>query len=68
MTNQAFYRMPAVQEWAGGVAKATIYNWIELGQFPKPVKLGERAVAWRTADLKEWAEDPQGWAAKWGNA
>lgn len=69
MINQAFYRMPDVQKkWTGGTAKATIYDWISKGRFPEPVKLGARAVAWRAADLKEWAEDPQGWAVKQGGA
>lgn len=64
MIEQAFYRLPEVTRIAGGVARATIYDWIKKGQFPESVKLGERAVAWRASDLKEWVEDPQGWAAK----
>lgn len=63
MIEQAFYRLPKVAHFTG-LARSTIYDQINKGQFPKPVKLGERAVAWRAADLKEWAEDPQGWAAK----
>lgn len=61
MTVQAFYRMPAVQERVGGVSRTTIYEWVKKGQFPKPVKIGGRAIAWRASDLNQWAENPEAW-------
>lgn len=65
MNKPAFHRMPSVRKnYAADAARGTIYDWMDRGQFPRPVKLGERSVAWRTTDLEEWAEDPQGWAAK----
>lgn len=36
-----------------GVARSTIYAWIHLGLFPKPVRIGLRAVAWPEAQIVE---------------
>jgi len=32
----------------------SIYRLIREGQFPRPVKLGQRAVAWRESDISDW--------------
>ena len=37
-----------------GLSKATIYAMIAKGTFPKPVRLNERAVGWRTSDIRDW--------------
>ncbi|OQX07272.1 MAG: hypothetical protein BWK76_25080 [Desulfobulbaceae bacterium A2] len=34
-------------------SKTTLYAKIKLGEFPKPVKLGLRAVAWPSAVIQE---------------
>lgn len=36
--------------------KPTIYKMMEDGQFPKPIRLGERRVAWRESDILEWLD------------
>ena len=33
------------------LSKSEIYRRIKSGKFPAPVKLGERASAWRNSDL-----------------
>lgn len=33
------------------VSRATWYHGVANGRFPKPVKLGARAVAWRASDI-----------------
>ncbi len=33
-----------------GVSMATIYRWVESGQFPRPVRLG-RSTRWRLGDV-----------------
>lgn len=68
MAMKAFQRMPAVQERVGGVSRTTIYEWVKKGQFPKPVKIGGRAIAWRISDLDQWAADPQAWQEQNGVA
>ncbi|MCY4508395.1 MAG: AlpA family phage regulatory protein [Acidobacteria bacterium] len=42
-----------------GVPKGTIYRWIEKGTFPRPVRLGPRAVGWRRTDIEKWAAERQ---------
>jgi len=39
-----------------GLARATIYRRIGEGTFPQPVKLGTRAIAWRSSDVNAWIE------------
>ena len=48
-------RRPDV-EAVTGLSRSTIYKWIDEGSFPKPVKLGPRAVGWREADINDWLE------------
>lgn len=50
---ERLYRLPVVLNRVG-LARATIYGKIAAGQFPAPVKLGERAVAWRESDIDAW--------------
>jgi len=33
-----------------------IYHLIRKGNFPRPVKLGQRAVAWRESDISDWID------------
>ena len=40
-----------------GVSRSWIYCEMRAGRFPEPVKISERAVRWRVADLDEWARD-----------
>ena len=42
-----------------GLSRSTIYAMIANGRFPKPVKLGHRAVGWRSDDLQSWFENMQ---------
>ena len=37
-----------------GLGHSTLYKMIGEGRFPRPVRLGERAVAWRLADVEAW--------------
>jgi prophage regulatory protein len=39
-----------------GLSRSTIYEWMKLNKFPRPVKLGERIVAWRESDIDNWLE------------
>ena len=48
-------RRPDV-EAVTGLSRSTIYKWMNEGSFPKPVKLGPRAVGWREADINYWLE------------
>ena len=50
-----FVRMPMVLQITG-LGRSTIYRLIAEKKFPVPVRLGDRAVAWRQVDLDAWSE------------
>jgi prophage regulatory protein len=35
---------------------STIHSLVNRGFFPRPIRVGERAVAWREADVREWLQ------------
>lgn len=39
-----------------GLGRSTIYRLMADRQFPIPVRLSKRAVAWRRSDLERWSE------------
>ena len=41
------------------VSRSTLNRWIQDGAFPRPVKLGKRAVRWRRADIEHWLKELQ---------
>lgn len=46
-------RLKAVMETTG-LARSTIYKYISLDLFPKPVSLGGRSVGWLDAEVQAW--------------
>ena len=48
-----FLRRPQVERLTG-LSLSTIYAMVADGSFPKQVKIGRRAVAWREADIDDW--------------
>ena len=48
-------RRPEVESLTG-LSRSTIYAWIKTGDFPAPVPLGARLVAWRERDVTDWIE------------
>ena len=40
-----------------GLSRSTIYLLMTKGQFPRPVKLSERAVGWRACDIDAWLQE-----------
>lgn len=37
-----------------GLSRSTMYSQMALGSFPRPVKIGVRAVAWDANSINEW--------------
>ncbi len=37
-----------------GVARPTIYGWVEAGRFPPPIHLGPRVTAWIRSEFDAW--------------
>ena len=50
---QRIMRRPEVLETVG-VATSTLYGWMAVGRFPRPVRLGPKAVGWRSEDVQKW--------------
>ncbi len=48
-------RLPNVKA-STGLSRSTIYLRISQGTFPKPVKLGGRAVGWVQTEVQEWLQ------------
>lgn len=46
-------RRPDVQARTG-LSRSSIYRLMDLGLFPRPVRLNTRAVAWREDDIEAW--------------
>lgn len=40
-------------------SRATIYTDMKRGDFPHPISIGRRAVAWRRADIDVWFDTRQ---------
>ena len=48
-----------------GVSKSTLYRMVNSGRFPPPIKLGARAVGWRSDEIEAWlAGRPRGGTEK----
>jgi prophage regulatory protein len=51
-------RRPAV-EAATGLSRSSIYAMMDSGDFPRPIRIGKRAVAWSQSAIEAWlAERP----------
>jgi prophage regulatory protein len=49
-----FLRMQGVMRMTG-LGRSTIYRLVSKASFPAPVRLAQRAVAWRLIDLQRWS-------------
>ena len=50
-------RLAAVRQLVP-LSRSAIYARVAAGTFPRPVKIGCRAVAWRQADVEAWIASP----------
>ena len=48
-------RRPGVQE-STGLSRSTLYALIAKGQFPAPIRISERSVAWSENAVQGWVE------------
>lgn len=51
--SQYLLRLPQVIERTG-YARASIFAAVKRGDFPKPIKLGPRAIAWPSDEVDAW--------------
>lgn len=50
-------RLPEVKHLLGGVSSASVYRWMQRGLFPRPQKIGMRAVGWKLSDVMHFVEN-----------
>ncbi len=51
---ECFLALPEVRRLVGGLSKTQIYTRMGRGQFPRPVSLGNRRVAWLEREVRDW--------------
>ena len=50
-----FMRQPAVED-TSGLSGSTIWQRVQEGTFPAPIKIGAQAVGWIDLEVNEWME------------
>ncbi|MDQ7049373.1 MAG: AlpA family transcriptional regulator [Enterobacterales bacterium] len=48
-------RLPQVSQKTG-LSKSSIYAFVTVGKFPRPISLGQRAIGWQESKVDEWIE------------
>ena len=51
-----FLRMKQVMELTG-LSRTGVYLSVERGEFPQPIKLGCKAIAWVESEVNAWMKD-----------
>jgi len=51
-----FVRLPTILELIP-IGKSTWWSRVKTGEYPQPIKLGERTTAWKVEDIKELIEE-----------
>jgi prophage regulatory protein len=51
----ALLRLPTVQAIVV-LSKTTIYSLVACGDFPQPIRRGNRCTRWRSADVTAWLQ------------
>jgi prophage regulatory protein len=52
-TMESLLRLPEVERRTG-LKRSAIYNRMATGEFPKPIRLTEKAVAWPESEVSHW--------------
>jgi prophage regulatory protein len=55
---ERIHRLPEVKVLTG-LSRSTIYAQMAEGTFPKPKRIGKRAVGWTDSIITEWQERPE---------
>ena len=52
-TPSTIERLPTVKERTG-LSRSTLYKMMSEKKFPAHIRLGERAIGWRSTDIDAW--------------
>ena len=65
MEIERMLRLPEVRR-VTGMSKSALYAMVSAGDFPKPARIGRRAVGWRESDVRAWLDSrPEAAADTW---
>lgn len=53
--DEVLCRLPAVAQQTG-LQKSTLYSLIARGEFPRPIRISARCVAWRKSEVQRWID------------
>ena len=67
ITGASLIRLPEVKRRVS-LSRSTIYQMASRGEFPKPVSIGLRAVAWSEASIDAWVRTKIGATRNEGEA
>lgn len=54
--SERILRRPQVEQQVG-LSRSTIYAMMAEGTFPKPIRLGKRAVGWTEQSIDHWLNE-----------
>ena len=54
-TGPRLLRLPAVLAQIG-LGRSRLYDLVSRGDFPRPVKLSDRAIAWHADEVSDWIQ------------
>lgn len=63
-SKQSLLRLEQVRDRTG-MSRSGVYVAMREGSFPRPIKIGTRAVAWVESDIDDWIQD-RIWAHRGG--
>jgi prophage regulatory protein len=52
----SIFRLPEVKSFTG-LSRSSIYMKIAQNSFPKPIRLGSRAVGWLSNEIETWVSE-----------
>jgi len=55
ITNERLLTACEVEE-RSSLSRSTIWRQVQSGQFPRPIRIGARRVAWRESDVAQWID------------
>ena len=38
------------------ISRSTLWRWVAVGKFPRPINVGPHTTAWRESDIQGWIE------------
>ena len=55
---KSIYRLPDVMK-VTGLSRSSIYLAVSKDKFPKPMKIGRRAIGWSESSIEDWIQKLQ---------